>query len=108
MKMNKTYSLMEMLEALSSISDTVQSCAERLKESGMHECDYVHYEPEGMLTTSPYARVTLTTRESATRWTGYMETSPRAGMWRIPVAVVKRTEVLKANDDYTMFEIIVK
>lgn len=108
MKMNKTYPLKEMLEALSNASDNVQSCAERLKQSGLHECDFVHYETEGILTTSLYARVTLTNMEGETRWTGYMETGANNDMWKIPVAVVKVTDTLKANDDYTKFEIIVK
>ena len=106
MKLNTTYPLAEMLAALSAASDNTREIAEQLKTEGRNMQVFTVFEAENMLSTSPYARVTLTRRESKNRWTGYMETSAYVDGPKTPVAVNRSEYTLVANDDFTKFEII--
>ena len=106
MRLNQTYPLTEMLDALTAASDNTRELAEQLKAEGRHMQVFTVFEAENMLSVSPHARVTLTRRESENRWTGYMETSAYADGEKIPVAVNRSEYTLVANDDFTKFEII--
>ena len=105
MKLNKTYSLRTMLDALTSTSDNTKKLAEQLKAEGRHSQIFTVYEPEGMLSTSPFARVTLTHRVSDTRWEGYMETVAKENGPKTPVAVNRSKYTLIANEDFTQFTV---
>lgn len=107
MKLNRTYPLTEMLDALTAASDNPREIAKQLYAEGRHMQNYTVYEAESMLSVSPHARVTLTRRESENRWTGYMETSAYADGPKIPVAVSRREYTLVASDDWSKFEIVV-
>lgn len=72
---------------------------------GRHMKVYTVYEAEGMLSSSPYARVTLTRKVSDTRWEGYMEASLYRDGPKTPVAVNCTEYILIANDDFTEFTI---
>ena len=102
MKLNQTYPLMDLLDALTAASDNTRELAKRLKAEGRH---ITVYEAENMLSVSPHARVTLTRKESDDRWAGYMETSAYRDGERVPVAVNRKEYVLTANDDFSRFEI---
>lgn len=106
MQLNRTYPLLEMLDALTAASDNPREIAKRLEAEGRHMQAYTVYEAENMLSVSPHARVTLTRRENENRWTGYMETSAYADGQKTPVAVNRREYTLVANDDWTKFEIV--
>lgn len=105
MKLNKTYNLRTMLDALTSASDDTKKLAEQLKAEGRHSQVFTVYEPEGMLSTSPFARVTLTHKVSDTRWEGYMETIMKENSPKTPVAVNRSKYTLIANEDFTQFTI---
>lgn len=105
MKLNKTYSLRTMLDALTAASDNTKKLAEQLKSEGRHSQVFTIYEPEGMLSTSPFARVTLTCKVSDTRWEGYMETIMKEDGPKTPVAVNRSEYTLVANEDFTQFTI---
>lgn len=105
MKLNKTYSLRTLLDALTSASDDIKKLAEQLKAEGRHSQVFTVYEPEGMLSTSPFARVTLTHKVSDTRWEGYMETIMKENGSKTPVAVNRSKYNLVANEDFTQFTI---
>lgn len=107
MKLHQTYPLPEMLKALAAASDTPQVVAEQLKAEGRHEQAFTVFDAENMLSVSPHARVTLTRREGADRWVGYMETSAYNNGERIPVAVNRRTHTMVANADFSEFTIMV-
>lgn len=106
MKLNTTYPLAEMLDALTAASDNTRKIAEQLKAEGRHMQVFTVFEAENMLSVSPHARVTLTRRESENRWTGYMETGVYANGPKTPVAVNRREYALVANDNFTNFEIV--
>lgn len=106
MRLNQTYLLTEMLDALTAASSSTRKIAEQLKAEGRHMQVFTVFEAENMLSTSPYARVTLTRRENENRWTGYMETSAYANGEKTPVAVNRRAYTLTANEDFTKFEIM--
>ena len=106
MRLNQTYPLTEMLDALTAASDNTRELAEQLKAEGRHMQVFTVFEAENMLSVSPHARVTLTRRESENRWIGYMATSAYADGEKIPVAVNRSEYTLVANDDFTKFEII--
>lgn len=106
MRLNQTYPLVEMLDALTTASDNTREIAEQLKAEGRHTQVFTVFEAENMLSTSLHARVTLTCRESENRWTGYMETGVYVDGPKIPIAVNRREYTLVANDDFTKFEII--
>ena len=106
MRLNQTYPLTEMLDALTSASDNAREIAEQLKAADRHMQVFTVFEAENMLSVSPHARVTLTRRESENRWTGYMETGAYADGPKTPVAVNRREYTLVANDDFTKFEIV--
>lgn len=105
MKLNKTYSLRTMLDALTSASDNTKKLAEQLKAEGRHSQSFTVYESEGMLSTSPFARVTLTHKVSDTRWEGYMETIMKENGPKTPVAVNRSKYTLIANEDFTQFTV---
>jgi len=105
MKLNKTYNLRTMLDALIAASDDIKKLAEQLKSQGRHSQVFMVYEPEGMLSTSPFARVTLTHKVSDARWEGYMETLMQENGPRTLVAVNRSEYTLIANDDFTQFTI---
>ena len=106
MRLNQTYPLAEMLDALTAASDNTRKIAEQLKAEGRHMQVFTVFEAENMLSMSPHARVTLTRRESENRWTGYMETGAYADCPKTPVAVNRCEYTLVANDDFTKFEIV--
>lgn len=105
MKLNQTYPLMDLLDALNAASDNTRELAKQLKAEGRHMTAFTAYEAENMLSVSPHARVTLTRKESEDRWAGYMETSAYRDGERVPVAVNRKEYVLTANDDFSRFEI---
>lgn len=106
MKLNTSYPLVELLNALAAASDTPREIAAQLKTEGLHKCVFTVFEAENMLSVSPHARVTLTCRESENRWTGYMETSAYADGEKTPVAVNRREYTLVASEDFTAFQVI--
>lgn len=103
MELNKTYSQKEMLSAMISASETWQQVAKKMKKTGAYHLDFVAYEHEGMLTSSIFARVTMTRKVSDTRWEGFMETGAFADGPKVPVAINCVHRVLFANDDFTKF-----
>lgn len=105
MKLNQTYPLVDLLDALTAASDSTRELAEQLKAKGQHTMAFTVYEAENMLSTSRFARVTLTRRDGNNRWIGYMETTAHRDGERVPVAVNRREYVLAANDDFSRFEI---
>lgn len=105
MKLNQTYPLMDLLDALTAASDNTRELAKQLKAEGRHMTVFTVYEAENMLSVSPHARVTLTRKESDDRWAGYMETPAYRDGERVPVAVNRKEYVLTANDDFSRFEI---
>ena len=105
MRLNRTYKLTDMLGALTAASETPKQVSEILKAEGRHMQVYTVYEAEGMLSSSPYARVTLIRKVSDTRWEGYMETSLFRDGPKTPVAVNCTEYTLVANDDFTEFTI---
>lgn len=105
MKLNKTYSLRTMLDALTAASDNTKELAEQLKSEGRYSQVFTVYEPEGMLSTSPFARVTLTHKVSDTRWEGYMETVMKEDGPKTLVAVNRSKYTLIANEDFTQFTV---
>lgn len=94
-----------MLDALTAASDDTKKLAEQLKAEGRHTQVFTVYEPEGMLSTSPFARVTLIRKVSDTRWEGYMESTMQENGPRTPVAVNRSEYTLVANEDFTQFTI---
>jgi len=106
MKLNETYQLADFLNALTAASDNTRELARRLKAEGRHMTVFTVYEAENMLSSSPYARVTMTRKESDDRWAGYMETSAYRDGERVPVAVNRKEYVLTANDDFSRYEIL--
>ncbi len=68
MKLNRTYPLVDMLNALTAASDNTQELAEQMKAEGRHMRTFVVFEAENMLSTSEHARVTLTRKEGENRW----------------------------------------
>lgn len=90
MKLNQTYPLMDLLDALTAASDNTRELAKQLKAEGRHMMVFTVYEAENMLSVSPHARVTLTRKESEDRWAGYMETSAYRDGERVPVAVNRK------------------
>lgn len=105
MKLNQTYPLKDLLNALTAASDNTRELAEQLKAEGRHLAAFTVYEAENMLSTSQFARVTLTHRDGNNRWTGYMETTAHRDGARVSVAVNRREYVMAANDDFSQFEI---
>lgn len=102
MKLNTTYPLKDMLKALTVASDRPLDLFKDLrKKSDLHTAFGYIYETEGMLTSSPFARVTLTRKVSDSRWEGYLETSLYADGPKTP-CTVNRTELeVIANDNFT-------
>ena len=74
MKLNQTYPLMDLLDALTAASDNTRELAKQLKAEGRHMTVFTVYEAENMLSVSPHARVTLTRKESEDRWSGFGST----------------------------------
>lgn len=107
MKLNRTYSLVDMLNALTAASDNTQELAEQMKAEGRHMRTFIVFEAENMLSTSEHARVTLTRKEGEDRWVGYMETTAYRDGERTSVAVNRREYVLVANDDFSKFTVMV-
>lgn len=103
MRLNKTYPLEQMFHALNVASRNWKEVAMEMKKTGKRNKEFIEYEAEGMLTTSPSARVTLTRQVSESRWEGYMETSLYRDGPKEPVAVNRHIYVLFANDDFTKF-----
>lgn len=101
MKMNVTYSLVEVLETLNKASDHLAEKVAEMKRDGMFSIDFHRFEIEGALTSSPYARVTFTGRDTSGNITGYMETSAYSDSVKTNVKVVEHWDVIVANDDYS-------
>ena len=57
MKLNQTYPLMDLLDALTAASDNTRELAKQLKAEGRHMTVFTVYEAENMLSVSPHARV---------------------------------------------------
>ena len=75
MKLNQTYPLMDLLDALNAASDNTRELAKQLKAEGRHMTAFTVYEA-----------------------------AYRDGE-RVPVAVNRKEYVLTANDDFSRFEI---
>lgn len=105
MKLHHTYPLIEVLNALTAASESPYEVAERLKAEGRHTQVFTVFETENMLSASPHARVTLTCRENANRWTGYMEISAYSDRERIPVAINRKEYTMNANADFSQFAV---
>ena len=105
MRLNETYRLVDMLNALIAASDNTKELAKQMRVESQYVKRFTVYNPEGMLSTSPYARVTLTRKVSDTRWEGYMETSMYKDGPKNPVAVNCEKYTLVANSDFTQFTI---
>lgn len=101
MKLNTTYPLNQLLDAVSKASDNLYKAVEDMKQTNTHSRSFTTFEPEGMLTTSPYARVTLTRQTSPDRWEGYMEETVHQDGPKTPCAVVRHYNTVVANEDYS-------
>ena len=101
MKLNTTYPLNQLLDAVSKASENIFTLVEDMKKENTTSRAFVSFSTEGMLTTSPYARVTLTRQTSPDRWEGFMETTIHKNGPRTPCAVVRHHNVLVTNKDYT-------
>ena len=101
MKLNTTYPLTQLLDAVSKASDNLYKAIEEMKQTNTHSRSFTTFDPEGMLTTSSFARVTLTHQTSPDRWEGYMETTALRDGPRIPCAVVRHHRIVLTNEDYT-------
>ena len=55
MKLNQTYPLMDLLDALTAASDNTRELAKQLKAEGRHMTVFTVYEAENMLSVSPHA-----------------------------------------------------
>lgn len=109
MRLNKTYRLTDLLDAVSAASDKLSDVVSQMREAGELSRDFTTFDPEGMLTTSPYARVTLTTKVSDHRWEGYMETSMCTDGPRVLVAVVRNDMVAVSDDEnYRNIQIVTR
>lgn len=98
MKLNKTYPLTEVLDALSAASAKLHDVVAVMRDNGELSRAYTVYGAEGMLTSSQFARVTLTRKVNEYRWEGYMETSAVKDGPRVPVAVVRSDMVVFSED----------
>lgn len=105
MKLNTTYPLSQLLNAVSKASENIFTLVEEMKETKTTSRSYITFSTEGMLTTSPYARVTLNRQTSPDRWEGFMETTINKDGPRTPCAVVRNHNVLVTNEDYTQVTI---
>lgn len=105
MKLNTTYPLKQLLEAVSNASESIFTLVEEMKKNHTTSRAYITFSTEGMLTTSPYARVTLTRQVSPDRWEGFIETAINKDGPRMPCAVVRNHNVLVTNEDYTQVTI---
>lgn len=101
MKINVTYSLIEVLDALNKASDKLNDKVEEMKSAGMYSIDFHRYVIENALTESPYARITFTGRDTEGHIVGYMETTPWRDSVKKNVKVVEHWDVIIANDDYS-------
>ena len=101
MKLNTTYPLDDVLNALNKVSDKLNDAVEEMKREGKYSTDITRYVIEGTLTSSPYARVTFTGKDTHGDIVGYMETTPWRDSVKVNVKVRKLHEVLIANDDYS-------
>lgn len=75
MKLNTTYPLNQLLDAVSKASENIFTLVEEMKKEHTTSRAFISFSTEGMLTTSPYSRVTLTRQTSPDRWEGFMETT---------------------------------
>ena len=101
MKMNVTYPIAEVLDALNKANDHLAEKVAEMKRDGMYSIDMHRYVIENALTDSPFARITFTGRDTAGNVVGYMETSPWRDGIKTTVKVVEHWDVLVANDDYS-------
>ena len=105
MKLNTTYPLKQLIEAVYNASENTYTVLESMKRENITSCAFISFSTEGMLSSSPYARVTLTHQTSPDRWEGYMETTANIDGPRTPCAVVRNHNMLVANQDYTQVTI---
>lgn len=101
MKLNTTYPLTQLLDALTKASGNLYKAVEGMKQTKAHSGSFITYDSEGMLSTSPYARVTLTRQTSPDRWEGYMEETVHQDGPKTPCAVVRHYNTVVANEDYS-------
>ena len=106
MKMNVTYPLVDVLDALSKASWKFSDKVAEMKREGMYSIDCRRLEIENALTDSIFARVTFTRRDTEGNIVGYMETTPWRDSIKTNVKVVEHWDVLVANDDYSHIDII--
>ena len=101
MKLNTTYPLNQLLDAVSKASENIFTLVEEMKKEHTTSRAFISFSTEGMLTTSPYARVTLTRQTSPDRWEGYMEETVHQDGPKTPCAVVRHYNTVVANEDYS-------
>lgn len=101
MKLNTTYPLNQFLDGVSKASENIFTLVEEMKKEHTTSRAFVSFSTEGMLTTSPYARVTLTRQTSPDRWEGFMETTAQGVRGPSLWVVVRHHNVLVTNKDYT-------
>lgn len=107
MKMNVAYPLDEVLSRTARASEKLFDVVAAMKAAGDYSRSYIVYETVGMLTSSVFARVTLTrVNREQTRWEGFMETSPFRDGPRQHVEVRKVEYVAIADDTYQHIKLI--
>ena len=108
MKLNKTYPLVEVLDATFKASEQLPKVVEEMKRDGTYSRDYLVYERIGMLSDSPFARVTLTRASGdGNRWEGYMEVTMGPDGPRKHVEIRRKWYTAVANEDYTNIKIVI-
>ena len=105
MKLNTTYPLEAVLDAITKASDNHFKVADELRKSKNYMMPITQFTSQGMLTTSAFARVTFTHKEGDNKFCGYMETNLADGP-RTPVSVTRHDRCVAANDDWTEFRVI--
>jgi len=55
MRLNTTYLLSEVLDALTKASDNIYDKVEEMKRAGIDRINFTTYDGEGLLSTSPFA-----------------------------------------------------
>ena len=106
MKLNKTYPLVEVIDAVTKASDNHFKVADQMRADKKYSCPITQFEMKGMLTQSAFARVTFTHKVGANEFAGYMETSFGSDGPRTPVSVIKHDRMMAANDDWTEFRVL--
>lgn len=109
MKLNHTYSLKEVLDALTNASDNVYEVSKDMKATHEHSRPLTQYSTRGMLTYSRYARITFTRLEKDCHGddvaSGYMETCMFSDGPKVTVNATIHHYMIVSNDNWTEFRI---